>query len=469
MSSPDFNWRTLWVEFDKDADGTWHQSEFVVFFLARLTPLIQKAAQSMFKGIQKAAGNKLARGELQKYLKRQSWARPVSDMDEYKWKTVWSQHSNGQENLTNETFFAFFLARLFPHLWYKSSVADRLGSPTASPSSRHNMLDLANEKQAKGSPKEKPVAAVGVCTKVINYHTDYVLFVRYSSDGSMFAAACHDGTISLWETKNYTNIGTFKGHSGAVFCCFFSADDETLVSCSGDMSLRLWDVKTQKCVGTCKGHKEPVRFCSYAENGRYLLSASYDSDVKLWDTTDLDPGELVEYACIATATGHKGRVRGCGFSDDCKTAASCGDDKTVRLYDVPSMKETAVLRAHTEQVFCVSFAPDNETMATGGYDDTLRLWNYKTRQNTHTWNTAAHVFACDFGPRGFLSSCGDDMIISLYHVSQKKLAAQLVGHTSSTFSCDFHPNKLEIISGSHDKTMRVWDQQKVSERERTFC
>jgi len=294
--------------------------------------------------------------------------------------------------------------------------------------------------------------------QVIDYHKDYVLFVRYSSDGSMFAAACHDGTISLWETKNYTNIGTFKGHSGAVFCCFFSADDETLVSCSGDMSLRLWDVKTQKCVGTCKGHKEPVRFCSYAENGRYLLSASYDSDVKLWDTTDLDPGELVEYACIATATGHKGRVRSCSFSDDCKTAASCGDDKTVRLYDVPSMKETAVLRAHTEQVFCVSFAPDNETMATGGYDDTLRLWNYKTRQNTHTWNTAAHVFACDFGPRGFLSSCGDDMIISLYHVASKKIIASLVGHTSSTFSCDFHPTATVVISGSHDKTIRVWDQ-----------
>ena len=167
---------------------------------------------------------------------------------------------------------------------------------------------------------------------------------------------------------------------------------------------------------------------------------------------------MVAYQCVSTNDNHKGMVRGCAFSEDCETVASCGDDKTVRLYAVPSMKETGVLRGHTEQVFTVSFSPDNETLATGGFDNTLQLWNYRTKQKLHSWALGAHVFACDFGPRGFISACGDDMVISIFHVASKKLAATLVGHTSPAFSCDFHPDKMVIISGSHDNTIRVWDQ-----------
>ena len=150
-----------------------------------------------------------------------------------------------------------------------------------------------------------------MCLQAIEYHKDYVLFVRYTTAGDKFAAACHDGTISLWDSKTYRHIGTFEGHAGAVFCCFFSHDDEHLVSCSGDQTLRLWDVKSQKCVGFCQGHKAPVRFCAYAENGKYLLSASYDSTVKLWDTNALEvacdfvlPGRIhciamSQYPCLA--------------------------------------------------------------------------------------------------------------------------------------------------------------------------
>ena len=56
MSSPDFNWRTLWNEFDKDGDGVWNQNEFVKFYFARLLIFIQKAGQAMFKGIQRRLG-----------------------------------------------------------------------------------------------------------------------------------------------------------------------------------------------------------------------------------------------------------------------------------------------------------------------------------------------------------------------------------------------------------------------------
>jgi len=220
------------------------------------------------------------------------------------------------------------------------------------------------------------------------------------------------------------------------------------VTCSHDKTLKLWDVATFACTRILSGHTAPVRFCYGASSGKLFVSASYDGVVKLWE---LD-------TCLSSRTSHEGKVHGCSFAADCSTVVSCGDDMTVRLYSVPDMAEGLVLRGHKDKVFTTAFGPDNETLASGGFDNTLKLWNWKTGQQLHSWAMQACVFSCDFGPRGFLSACGDDMAISIFHVNSQKLVATLVGHTARAASCDFHPHKLEILSASHDTTIRIWDQ-----------
>ena len=52
-------------------------------------------------------------------------------------------------------------------------------------------------------------------------------------------------------------------------------------------------------------------------------------------------------------------------------------------------------------------------------------------------------------------------MLHLYHVAAQKEVAQLSGHTDSAFGVDFSPKEHIIVSGSHDKTVRVWDWDKA--------
>ena len=37
--------------------------------------------------------------------------------------------------------------------------------------------------------------------QMLRHHKDFVLYVRYNGDGTKFAAASHDATISLWDNR----------------------------------------------------------------------------------------------------------------------------------------------------------------------------------------------------------------------------------------------------------------------------
>ena len=89
-------------------------------------------------------------------------------------------------------------------------------------------------------PDFRDVVEVPPCVQTVKHHNDFVLYCRYNHDGSMFAAASHDNTISIWNNKsaNKTHICELKGHGGPVYCCVWSHDGGLLASCSHDTTLR---------------------------------------------------------------------------------------------------------------------------------------------------------------------------------------------------------------------------------------
>jgi WD40 repeat protein len=50
-----------------------------------------------------------------------------------------------------------------------------------------------------------------------------------------------------------------------------------------------------------------------------------------------------------------------------------------------------------------------------------------------------------------------DMTISLWDARQRTLAAQLFGHNDAVGALAFSPDGKRLVSGSRDKTCRIWD------------
>src|SRR5262249_24035808 len=159
----------------------------------------------------------------------------------------------------------------------------------------------------------------------------------------------------------------------------------------------------------------------------HLASASTDGIVELWDAKRLDKNNLDEKQEARRTL--RARVVGPGlniaFSPDGLRLATGGEGKTGRIWDVQTRRETQTPKGHRGEVYTLAFSPDAEgrRIASAGEDSTVKVWD------SHS-GTLVHSFR---------------------------------GHTGLVSSVAFSPVGRLLLSGSRDKTVKLWDLTPLSE------
>ena len=198
-------------------------------------------------------------------------------------------------------------------------------------------------------------------------HTDWVLSVSFSPDGTTLASGSWDRTVKLWDVSTRANIATLEGHAGGVYSVSFSPDGTTLASGSSDGTVLLWDVSIDEQIAILEGHKDEVKAVGFSPAGTMLASGASDGSVKLWDVSTR--------ANIATLEGHGSRVESVVFSPAGTILASGSWDRTIKLWDVETGRSIATFEGHSEGVYSVGFSLDGTTLASGSADGTVLLWD----------------------------------------------------------------------------------------------
>ena len=94
----------------------------------------------------------------------------------------------------------------------------------------------------------------GEALDLLTGHTDSVLSVSFSPDGSTLASGSMDKTVRLWNVETGNQLRTLEGHTSAAGSVSFSPDGTTLASGNGDGTIHLWDVATSDHIRTLEGH-----------------------------------------------------------------------------------------------------------------------------------------------------------------------------------------------------------------------
>lgn len=279
-------------------------------------------------------------------------------------------------------------------------------------------------------------------------------------------------------------------------------------------------------IGAMDGHIDAVS--CMAKNPNYLkgiFSGSMDGDIRLWD--------IANRRTVCQFPGHQGAVRGLTASTDGSTLVSCGTDCTVRLWNVPvatimdsdnlsdCSSEPRAVYMGENAFWAVDHQWNGDLFATAGAQ--VDIWNHNRSQpvNSFKWGTDS-VISVRFNPGepNLLVTSASDRSIMLYDLRVSSPARKLImrtktnsiswnpmepmnftaanedcncysydarkleeakcvhkDHVSAVMDIDFSPTGREFVTGSYDRTVRIFQYNGGHSREiyhtkrmqRVFC
>ena len=227
-----------------------------------------------------------------------------------------------------------------------------------------------------------------------------------------------------------------KGHTQPVYSAAFSPDGKRVVTGSFDGTARIWDTGTGKVLRTLDIGML-VYFVAFSPDGKQILVACGESNLDLKFTTfilDAESGGLLKMF-----EGHTDAVNSAAFSPDGKRIVTASRDKTARIWNVETRRVLQTLR-HPEHVNSVAFSPDGKMILTACNDKTANLWDAETVRLV----------------RAFERDTTAVQASNLSQDNQRRLAAGLT-RAAQINSAAFSPNGKEIVAGSNDGFVQVWD------------
>ncbi|XP_042534993.1 autophagy-related protein 16-1 isoform X2 [Dipodomys spectabilis] len=120
-----------------------------------------------------------------------------------------------------------------------------------------------------------------------------------------------------------------------------------------------------------------------------------------------------------------------------------------------------VFEAHDGEVNAVQFSPGSRLLATGGMDRRVKLWEAfgdKCEFKGSLSGSNAGITSIEFDSAGaYLLAASNDFASRIWTVDDYRLRHTLTGHSGKVLSAKFLLDNARIVSGSHDRTLKLWD------------
>lgn len=152
-------------------------------------------------------------------------------------------------------------------------------------------------------------------------------------------------------------------------------------------------------------------------------------------------------------------AQGVKFNSNGSKVATLEELGNLLIYDFTTPQPTllSTVSLGTPYSFGLAFSPDGNKIATGCSDKKLLIHNANTGTEIHSIDAHANwVTGVDWSVNEQIVTCGDDMFVRLWDSAGNPIRS-MAGHIQAVSCVKFTPDGNYIISGSKDKTIRIWE------------
>ena len=300
--------------------------------------------------------------------------------------------------------------------------------------------------------------------------------------------------ISVWDIATSERIAHFTEHSNTLRTITFSPCGQFLASSDGNSKLHVWDL-TEGVLKEIYADYEWSRVEPfYFPEGTLLATVFTQNTIEVWNIEQRqklwiyerqpesigdqwfsecpelsiahfrsdEPKPIDEKHTFPTLHEPLCYLYPAAFSPNGETLASGRALKGLVLWDI-GRKQARDILIH-DKLFAVfdvlDFLPCGDILTVSRNRDAFKVWRISETEEvsiaefTSPVELRRHVFAFS----GYQVACGGKGgILYLWDLEHNPKSKSLTGHTEHIWSVAFSPDGKRLVSGSSDKTTRLWD------------
>lgn len=336
----------------------------------------------------------------------------------------------------------------------------------------NNQLEIYNimtKGRGKGSKLDEPPEYTRSFSIELPGHRADVRSLALSSDDRMLASACN-GSLKIWNVRTQSCIRTLD--CGYALSLSFLPGDKIVVVGNRNGELELFDIASSTLIDTVKAHDGAIWTLHVHPDGKSIATGSADKSAKFFNfevvqgevpgtTRTIPRFKLVHTRTLKVADD----VLSLRFSPDSRLVALSFLDNTVKVFFVDSLKLFLNLYGHKLPVLNMDISFDSKMIVTCSADKNIRLWGLDFGDchkaffaHQDSIMQVAFIPHNQDGNGHHFFSASKDRLVKYWDGDKFEQIQKLDGHHGEIWALAVSRTGEFIVTASHDKSIRVWEQ-----------